>query len=232
MKKIGILVFVIALVAGIFFARAFGVGTSFIGLSFNKIKGSGNIAVEKRDLIDFDSVEAGGVMDVEVVSQKDFSIEVQADDNILPYIKTEVDDGKLKVYKEGFTRLSPSGRIVVRISMPSTKGVEINGVSSAKVVGVNEESLEVRCNGASKMSISGSAINVFMKANGASSINAEELATESSELKANGASQIVIQVKDSIDASANGASKISYIGSPANVDKRSSGASSIFQSRP
>ena len=60
------------------------------------VSGSGRVATDKRDVKGFSSVDVSGIFQVEIVSGKDFSVEVQADDNILPLIQTNVDGDTLK----------------------------------------------------------------------------------------------------------------------------------------
>ena len=98
------------------FAFSLGFNLPSINL-FSKIKGSGNIKTEKRDVPDFSNVKAGGAINVEVSAQKEFSVEVEADDNLLEYIKTEVKGETLKIYTED--RISTRNPIRMRISMPN-----------------------------------------------------------------------------------------------------------------
>ncbi|MEK7855263.1 MAG: DUF2807 domain-containing protein, partial [Acidobacteriota bacterium] len=97
MKKFGILIFITAIILGIFVTSFFSIGQAakpFFNLSFNKkTKGSGKVATDVRDLRDFKGIDVSGVFQVEITSQKDFGVEVEADDNLLPLIKTEVRGG-------------------------------------------------------------------------------------------------------------------------------------------
>src|SRR5207253_8908639 len=71
---------------------------AFIFSSCDMINGSGHIQIEKRNVGQFDGVQASGSMDIEVTEGENVSLEVEADDNILRYIITEVNDGLLDVY--------------------------------------------------------------------------------------------------------------------------------------
>ena len=113
MKKIGIIIFIIALLIGVGLANVFSFGKTsarFFNFKFNRgVAGSGNIVNENREVSNFKAIDVGGFFQVEIVAQKDFSVEVQADDNLLPLIKTEVSDGVLKIEtSEKFNSKSPS----------------------------------------------------------------------------------------------------------------------------
>src|SRR5216117_4037518 len=66
-------------------------------LSACGVRGSGVRKTEKRELPAFTSIETTGAFEVEVTCQKPASFEIEADDNILPLIQTEVRDGVLRV---------------------------------------------------------------------------------------------------------------------------------------
>src|SRR5262245_4331730 len=118
MKKVGIIIFAAALVIGLVVSNIFSFGRMrdnlfHFSINFSGEKGSGKIATEQRDLKGFKGVDVGGAFLVEITAQKDYSVEVEADDNLLPLIKTEVDDGVLEIESEG--RLKPTEQIRIRI---------------------------------------------------------------------------------------------------------------------
>ncbi|MBK6724507.1 MAG: DUF2807 domain-containing protein [Acidobacteria bacterium] len=76
-------------------------------------------------------MDASGVFQVEIVAQKDFSVEVEADDNLLEFIKTEVRHGALHL--ETTRKLSTSNPIRVRISAPDIEAIESSGAANIVV---------------------------------------------------------------------------------------------------
>ncbi|HNQ14330.1 MAG TPA: DUF2807 domain-containing protein, partial [Pyrinomonadaceae bacterium] len=103
MKKFGILIFIVALVVGIALANVFSFGklSPLVKFSFDfgRVRGSGNIVTQKRDLSGFSKIDAGGAYEIEIVAQKDFSVEVQGDDNLIEFVKTEVHGDTLEISK-------------------------------------------------------------------------------------------------------------------------------------
>ena len=102
MKKIGIIIFASALVIGLVVSDIFSFGHAAHGLFKFSIdlggeKGSGKIVTEKRSLSGFKGVDVGGVFQVEITAGKEFAVEVETDDNLLPLIKTEVNNGVLEI---------------------------------------------------------------------------------------------------------------------------------------
>ncbi|MCU0239349.1 MAG: DUF2807 domain-containing protein [Pyrinomonadaceae bacterium] len=229
MKKVKVVVFIATLVLGIALASVFSIGKVFANscnlFSFGKIEGSGVAKTENRNKSDFSNVDISGALTVEIVAQKDFSVEVEADDNLISYIKTEVKGDTLKVYSE--KRLSPKTSIKIKVSMPEISELDISGASNATLTNVKNENLRVDLSGASKVKIDGETQNLDVDASGASKIDAENLKSENALVNASGACKIDVFVTNELKADASGASKIIYTGEPKNIIKDTSGASSV-----
>ena len=231
MKRIGFLIFIAAIVLGVLFANftSFGRASgSLINFSFGSgIKGSGVAAIEARDITDFNSVDVGGVFQVEITAQKDFAVEVEADDNLLQYIETEVSGGTLSITSD--KRLNPSSPIRIRISAPDIERIKSSGASKVSLNDLKNSELTVDTSGVSKVTVAGQTANLTVDVSGASHIDAENLAAENANIDASGASHVSVNVLNELRSDASGASKIRYTGSPKSVEKHTSGASSVKQ---
>ena len=229
MKKIGIIVFAVAILLGVFVSSFFSFGRlsekAFTFSFASCVKGSGNLASETRDVDSFSGVDVSGVFQVEIVAQKDFGIEIEADDNLLSLIKTEVRGGVLRIETE--KRVSASNPLKVRISAPDIESIEASGASRVSLADVKNDELRVDTSGASKVSINGETANLTIEVSGASSIDAENLKAENATVDASGASHVSVFAVSDLKSDASGASKIVYSGSPKNIEKKSSGASSV-----
>jgi hypothetical protein len=231
MKKIGFIIFALAIMVGVIFANFFSWGKAEgkvfnFPVSFGAEKGSGKMTTEVRDLTDFTSVDVGGVFQVEVTAQKDFAVEVEADDNLLQFIKTEVRSGQLEISMD--KKVSTKNPIRIRISAPNIEGIEASGVSHVTVTNLKNSDFSVDTSGASKLKLSGEASNLTVEVSGASEINAEDLIAVSASVDASGASRVNLNVTGQLKSEASGASNITYIGTPS-VSKKTSGASSVSQ---
>lgn len=223
MKKVSLAIFVLALSVGLMFST----NCSFGGIkSISGIKGSGISKSEPRNVAGFTEIEASGAVNLEVdAAQKDFNVTVEADDNLLQYIKTEVSGSTLKIYSEG--RISPNAKLSVRVLMPAIEGLDVSGASDASIVNARADSLELKASGASEIIIQGEAKELNADASGASKINAENLKVENAEVEASGASSAIVSATGDLNADASGASKILYAGEPKSVKQKASGASSV-----
>ena len=232
MKKLGILIFIIAAIGGIILAKMFNFGAipavemPSISL-FSKVKGSGNVITQKRDLSGFTGVDFGGVFNVEINAGEEYAVEVEADDNLLQYITTRVDGGTLKIGTE--ERISTRNRIKIRISAPNVEMIDASGASRAVVNNVKSEKLVIDTGGASRVKILGSTTSLVIDMGGASYIDASGLTAAKVIVDGGGASRAKVNAEESLAVDLGGASKVSYAGSPAELKKSTSGASSVKQ---
>lgn len=232
MKKLGFLIFIIAIIIGVAFAGFFSWGKAsaeFFDFNFSigKVRGSGNTVTETRDLRDFKAIEVSGVFHVEVVAQKDFSVQVEADDNLLEHIKTEVHNGVLEISTS--RRIKNHNGLKIKIAAPDVERLEVSGVAKVSVADLKNAGLRVDTSGASKVNLSGETDKLIVEVSGASNIEAETLKTRAATVEASGASKVSVFASESLRTDASGASRITYTGGATDVVKKTSGASSVSQ---
>ena len=230
MKKIGIMLFLVTLAVGLVLSNVFSFGRASsnffnFSLNFKGVKGSGNAATEHRDLADFQAIDVGGVFQVEITAQKDFAVEVEADDNLIGLIRTEVRGGVLHINTE--KKISTRNPIRVRISAPDIERLDVSGAAKVTVDNLKNSSFTVDSSGASKIVLAGESSKLNIDVSGATKVDAENLRSETALVEASGACHVSVNVTGELKTDASGASKIVYTGSPANVIEKSSGASSV-----
>lgn len=232
MKKAGVVIFVAALGIGLVVANVFSFGrveTRMLKFSmdFGGVRGSGNLATDKRSVSGFKSIETGGIFQVEITAQKDFAVEVEADDNLLPLIRTEVDGGVLRI--ESDKHLKSHNPIRIRVSAPDIEKLDISGVANVTLDNVKNSALAIESSGASKIKVTGETSKLNVDVSGATKINADELKSVNAVIDASGASFVSVNVTGEIRSDLSGASRVVYSGTPTNVSTKKSGASNVSQ---
>ena len=232
MKKIGFLVFIAAIVIGVTLASfvSWGRASSKLfnfELKIGKERGNGNIQSETRDIRGFKSVDVSGVFQVEIVAQKAFGVTVEADENLLQYIKTEVDGGVLEISTS--KGIKSGNGLKVFISAPDIEKLEVSGAAKVSVSDLRNPILQLESSGASKVELAGETDKLVIDVSGASSVEAENLKTRAATVDASGASKISVFATQSLRADASGASRIRYAGGAADIEKKASGASSVSE---
>lgn len=231
MKKIGLIIFITALAIGVIVANVFSFGSfsfkSPFSISIGKIKGSGNFVTEKRQVSDFTKVDVSGAFEVEIIAQKDFAVEVDADDNLLKIIKTEVKGDTLEIGRD--KSFSSRHRIKIRVYAPNIEDLDVSGASKINLVNINNESLNIETSGASSVKIKGQTENLTLDMSGASQIEAKDLSAKQVSVDGSGASQANIFVSETLSADLSGASQVKYSGNPTEINKNTSGGSCLKQ---
>jgi hypothetical protein len=228
MKKIGLIVFIFALVVGVVLASisSFGkISGKLFSFNIGGVKGSGSMKTETRDLSGFSAIDVSGAFEVEIVAQKDFSVEVEADDNLLELIKTEIDGDTLKIKSE--KSIKSSNPLRIRISAPNIESLDLSGASKVNIVNLNNDSLSLDSSGASKIKLEGTTKSFDVEMSGASKLDAENLKAENVSVDSSGASSAFVYVTNELKVDLSGATNVTYSGSPKSVHKKASGASSV-----
>ena len=225
---------------------AAGCNFSF-NLSGPVVRGSGVTKEEKREVSEFHGLEVSGSIEAEVTIGDVPSVTLRFDDNLLPLVVTEVNDGKLVVrYKPGssIVTTSPQKLIVVARGLDSlaAKGasrltaevgeskslkLEVAGAAIAKVAGLSVEEVDAQVSGASRLTLSGTAKSATIHAEGASNFQGDAATFEFAKVQFSGASRGEVKATRSIDADLSGASSLKIMGEPKARAIKSSGASSV-----
>jgi len=177
-----------------------------------QIKGSGKRELQKRNVSPFTSISTEGAFTIEVTCQKDLSLEVEGDDNVLPYVTSDVSGNVLRL--KNTKNYSTSEPVRFRISVPNLEGFSSNGAGHIDIKGISNEKLEIDANGAPTIVVSGTTKVIDIGANGAVKVDTTKLHASRGVVETNGASHVDIDVTDQLDATVNGPSIITYKGDP------------------
>ena len=219
MKRAFAVVLLAALVAACNVSTRFGGGEQVVG--------SGARKTERRDVGDFDRLVVEGAYRVEVTcGGGPRSLEIEADDNLLPLIKTDVEGGRLRVHNDNRgmkTETMPR----LRLSVPDLNEVSIPGASEFSLEGLDNDAFKLNVEGASKFRASGDTSKLDITLNGAGLVDARELRAERVNVVTNGAGTVTVRASDSLDATVNGVGTIDYYGDPKAVNPKVNGIGKI-----
>ena len=190
------------------------------------VRGSGVRKTEQRELPAFNSIDTSGAFEVEVVCQKPASFEIEADDNILPLVQTEVRDGVLRVTTT--KSYSSAGGIKLRIEVPDLASVKSTGAGKFTVSGLKNDQFEIRSTGAATVVAAGQSKSVKISSTGAGKIDAHDLRANDADVSVTGAAGVDVYATDELDVTVSGAGRVTYSGNP-KVSKKVSGAGQVIK---
>ena len=180
-----------------------------------EIEGSGVDKSEERKLSEFSSIEANGAFSFEIACGESPFFEITGDDNLVPLIKTDIQNSQLKISTE--KPISPKNGIRIKIKTGGLKKISFLGAHKAKITGVKEEKFVAEMTGATKLEILGEAQAGIFSLNGAGDLAAKDFKTVSTWIEVNGAGRAELFATEELNATVNGAGKIDYYGEPKNV---------------
>jgi hypothetical protein len=178
------------------------------------IRGSGRVVSESRDVGDFTAVELAGIGTLRIEQTGIESLVIEAEDNILPMLTSDVSSGTLHLGKRGNTNIAPTKPIIYHLTVKDLNSIRISG--SGEVVAPNLEvtMLTVDISGSGNATIGGTADTQDIQISGSGRYMAEDLETKTVKATTSGSGDVVVRVRDTLDATISGSGSITYIGDP------------------
>ena len=208
--------------------------------------------LEDRHLSGFNAVGLGGSFDVYITQGSTESVKVEAPENILSHIITEVDNGVLKIYNKNDSfhwgdlfgnhqkiavyvvakdlnaiSVSGSGDIFFKEGIrTNTLRLKVSG--SGDMIGrVEVRSLETGISGSGDVKISGRADNSAVSVSGSGDFEGRGLITENTTVRVSGSGDASINASGSISAAISGSGDVRYTGGAKNVMSSKSGSGDV-----
>jgi hypothetical protein len=188
------------------------------------VKGSGKRTVQKRDVSPFTSISTEGAFHIEITCQKELSLEVEGDDNVLPLVTAEVSNSVLRLSNTG--GYSVDEPVKFKISVPNLEAFTVSGAGKIDIKGMKNEKFKIDVDGAPSMTVSGSTKLVDIHTNGAGKINTNNLRATRAVVNSNGATQVELDVDQQLDVTVNGPASVTYTGNPV-VNKNVNGPGKV-----
>ncbi len=218
-------------------------------IHFKRIEGSGNRVTETRPIAHAEKIRLGSIFDVELAKGPVTSVKVEADDNILPYVVTRMEDGFLvlqlrdhihighsagiKVYittnELDELRLSGSGNIVGKGKFTGADKlkVRVSGIGNMNL-DVNTPEVDAEISGSGSLTLSGETRSEQVRISGIGSYKGEDLKAESVKVRISGAGNARVFADKDLDIHVSGIGSVYYKGS-ASITQSISGTGSVHK---
>lgn len=187
-------------------------------------RGSGTMATETRQVSGFHEIDLSGSGHVLVSVTGTESLTVEAEDNILPLLTSEVRNGRLVL---GARRsISPTREIVYTITVVSLEGVSVSGSGIVTATGIDVSGLDVEISGSGTVVPEGVAERIDLSISGSGRFDGDELVSSSGHVSISGSGRAVVKVTDDLDVEVSGSGRVEYLGDPT-VTSSISGSGSV-----
>jgi predicted small secreted protein len=190
------------------------------------VRGSGKIVTESRNVSGFTSIEFAGDGQLLIEQTGTESLTVTADDNILPYLITEVKNGRLILREKEYTNLNPTGNVIFKLTTKNLNGIDFAGDGSVDAKGIQSDEFRVNISGDGKVTVNGVAERQDIHLSGDGQYTADNLTSKSGDVHLSGDGRVVLVATDKLNVDLSGDGSVEYIGNPA-VTQHVSGDGSI-----
>ena len=209
------------------------------------VTGSGRVVKETRTLATANAVSLGGAGELTIVQGEPESLVIEAEDNILPHIRTKVEGGMLEIGEKG--SVSPTKPIrfsltvkalnkiisggagsvrCARFSGPGPLDFRVEGAGSVDFSQLECASLKVVLSGAGDVKFRGQTRSQDVEISGAGKYLADDLRTHDAKVRISGAGAARIWVTSGLEADISGVGSVDYFGAPS-IKKEISGVGSL-----
>ncbi len=147
--------------------------------------GSGVAAHETRTLAAFTQVKGGDTVVFDVRLGSPATLTVHGDDNLLAFVRTEVEGGKLEVSMEPGS-YAVKNPLRVEIVMPSLESCAMHGAGESRVEGLDGHDLRLEVTGTRRLTASGRVAALEAHVSGAAALAAADLRARELELDMSG----------------------------------------------
>jgi len=232
----------------LFFLLCFFLGSaqvSCVVINYKSEKGSGNIITEKRTLEPFSEIQLAGSHNLNYLIGEDFTVEITADDNLMEFLTTDVDNGKLSINSKSGVSLSPSKKIQITVTAPEVSTFNLSGSGNIHIDNLVTENVsfqlsgsgniradiaaletQIRVAGSGSVSLKGqSELSRFTIA-GSGNIRAADLSSRYLSVSISGSGSVDAHAEIELDANISGSGSIRYTGSP-EVSQKISGSGKL-----
>ncbi len=207
---------------------------------------SGDERTENRTARDFSSVKVSTGIDLFLTMGDAEAVKVVADENIIDNIKTEVENGTLKIYVKNrpfswnwnrtqkvYVTLkklenldASSGSDVISENTLKGKSIRISSSSGSDVkLKLEYEEVHMDSSSGSDASLSGTCKELVASSSSGSDINAQDLRSQNCHVSVSSGADAVVYVSEELEADASSGGDIRYLGNPKtkNINESSGG---------
>lgn len=175
------------------------------------VTGSGKMASEKRKVGNYHAIRLN--VPAEMLAQVGTAgdLNIQADDNVLPHLKTTVSNGELLITSDG--TLHNVRKISIEAKTAKLDALSASGAANINVKGMSGGNLSVNAAGASSIAVDGKVDKFKGSLQGASKLRVAGLSGSEFGVTADGGSDISADGKvDKLSATLNGACSLKAAG--------------------
>lgn len=221
-----------------------GDGVNFTG----SVSGSGKVTTTTRELRPFRKITISYPVEVLIQQGKSELVKIEAEDNLIPQLSTEVKDGTLYVTNKAdwSERVRATKPVRLTITVENLDALDFSSAGQIRIEKLRTDNLEVRMSGAGQLvidqlqaktlnctlsgagglSASGTVDSLELRLSGVGSFDGTDLLTLIADVRLSGVGSATVNVQDDLSARVSGLGSVRYLGNP-KVHEQVSGLGSV-----
>jgi hypothetical protein len=225
--------------------------SSFAQWNWEKIEGNGQLKKETRTPGDFTGISSSGSWDVMVAYGSTCSVQVEGDENLLPYIVTEVESNRIQIHSKKNTNLRSKNKIVIYVTLNNLSSislsgsgnimgegkfssdgpfqVSISGSGNIKMAFNNAQTVSMSIAGSGNIQLAGKAGKAEVSISGSGNAECANLQVDDVIAKISGSGNVNIFSNKSVKASISGSGNVVYKGPANEIESHSAGSGKVHR---
>lgn len=203
-------------------------------LPWGCITGNDRIAIEQRVVGNFSNITSYGSFVVNVRTGTDYSLSIEADENLLPYIRTYIQGNNLVIETKNDRCIKSRESIVVDVVTRDVEGLKLAGSGVINANNINAEELDLTLSGSGMIEckritidylraslpgsgiieLDGTAETTDYSLSGSGLIKGIDLITSRCFANISGSGNIYTHVLEELDVQISGSGNLYYEGNP------------------
>lgn len=192
------------------------------------VSGSGHVVTETRQVSGFTAIDLAGAGEVTVEQGGAESLTIEADDNVLARLTSEVSDSTLKLDKKPGITINTPNPIRYRVTVKDLTGVIVSGAGSVSAQQMTLRMLAVQISGSGTVDIRGSAVEQDIEVSGSGRYHGADVQSEKVTAEISGSGQIEVAVSRELTVDISGSGTLTCSGNPS-VDQSISGSGRLIK---
>jgi hypothetical protein len=185
-----------------------------------------NVSSESRAVSGFSEVELKGVGNLFIQQTGSESLTVEAEEDILPKIRTEVDNNRLIVGPEPDTSIDTTEPINYELRVNDLNALKVSGSGDVEAEDINTDEIAITISGTADVEMSGRVDSQNVEISGSGDYKVEDLESKEVKIDVGGSGSALINVSEELDAEVSGSGSVEYVGDPT-VKQDVSGAGEV-----
>lgn len=224
-------------------------------LLFVAITGFAKAEVQDRHITGFNGIDVAGPFDVFITQGSTESVRVEAPDDVIDKIKTDVSGGMLKIYTRDkwnwgdFNIFGNHKKMVVYITAKALNSILLTGSGDVKLRNtitakslkirvsgsgdidgsISTDELEAGISGSGDVKLSGRARNSRVSVTGSGDYRAADLITSNTTVNVTGSGDASVHVNDRLEAMVTGSGDVRYTGTVKSISSSKTGSGDIHR---